>query len=301
MKAKVALTKGGNRSQNIDTALRLIENEIDLKGKQNLFIKVNFASTSNQLAATHVAAVRPLLKFLRERYDGKITIGESTPGLARVGYERFGYLDLIKEFGVQLVDLNNGDWELVKLYDSALRPMKLHFAKQVVESDYRIVIGPAKTHDTVVVTLSIKNLAMGGLSYTHGDQRKMHQGYPVHNLNLYLLARAYPLHLSIIDGAISMEGDGPVSGDPVDWGVTITSCDPVAADCLAAQLMSFEISDIGYLWYCQRKGLGVGDMSEMDILGVEQNYCYYRFRPHSTYEEQKKWRDEKINKILKVK
>ena len=300
MKSKIALTKGGNRSQNIDAALRLIENEIDLEGKRNLFIKVNFVSTHNQLAATHVNAVRPLLKFLRERYDGKITIGESTLGLADGGYERFGYLDLIKQFGVELVDLNKSEWELIELYDSALRPMKLHFARQVIDSDYRIVIGPAKTHDTVVVTLSIKNLTMGGLSFTHGDKRRMHQGYPAHNLNLYLLAAAYPPHLGIIDGFIGMEGDGPVSGDPVDWGVVVASCDTVAADCLAAQLMGFEVSDIGYLWYCQRKGLGVGDMRDMDILGANPKDCYHRFQPHSNYEEQKYWRDEKISKILKV-
>ena len=300
MKSKVAITKSGNRSQNIDTGLRLIENEINLKGKQNLFIKVNFVSTNNQLAATHVGAVRPLLRFLREHYNGKITIGESTLGPAGVGYERFGYLDLIKEFDVELVDLNSSDWELVQLYDSALRPVELHFARPLIDSDYLIVIGPAKTHDTVVVTLSIKNLAMGGLSYTHGDKQNMHQGYPVHNLNLYLLAKAYLPHLSIIDGFTGMEGNGPVSGDPVEWGVTITSCDPVAADCLAAQLMGFEIPDIGYLWYCQRKGLGVGDMSEMDILGLNPNDCYHKFRPHSTYEEQKHWRDEKISLILKV-
>ena len=152
MKSKIALTRGGNRSQNIDTSLRLIGNEIDLEGKQNLFIKVNFVSTRNQLAATHVDSVRPLLKFLRERYDGKITIGESTLGLADAGYEQFGYLDLIKEFGVELVDLNDSEWELIELYDSALRPMKLHFARQIMDSDYRIIIGPAKTHDTVVVT-----------------------------------------------------------------------------------------------------------------------------------------------------
>ncbi len=300
MKSKIALTKDGNRSQNIDAALGLVENEIGLEGKQNLFIKVNFVSTQNQLAATHVNAVRPLLKFLRERYDGKITIGESTLGSADVGYERFGYLDLIKEFGVELVDLNKGEWELIELYDSALRPMKLHFARQVIDSDYRIVIGPAKTHDTVVVTLSIKNLAMGGLSFTHGDKRRMHQGYPAHNLNLYLLAAAYPPHLSIIDGFIGMEDDGPVFGDSVEWGVVVTSCDPVAADCLAAQLMGFEVSDIGYLWYCQRKGLGVGDMRDMDMLGANPKDCYHRFQPHSTYEEQKYWRDEKISKILKV-
>ena len=301
MKSKVALTKSGDRSQNIDTGLRLIENEINLKGKRNLFIKVNFVSIKNQLAATHVDAVRPLLRFLRERYDGKITIGESEAlGPIGVGYERFGYLGLKKEFDVELADLTNSDWELVQLYDSELRPMRLHFDQQLIGSDYLISIGPAKTHNTVAVTLSIKNLLMGGLSYIHGDKKGMHQGYPVHNLNMYLLARAYLPHLSIIDGFIGMEGEGPVFGNPVEWGVAITSCDPVAADCLAAQLMGFEISDIGYLWYCQRKGLGVGDMSEMDILGLNPNDCYHMFRPHSTYDEQKHWRDEKINMILKV-
>ena len=169
IKTRVALTRGGNRPQNIDTSLRLIGDEIDLKGKKNLLIKVNFVSTQNQLAATHVDAMRPLLQFLRERYDGKIIVGESASGSARAGYERFGYLNLVKEFGVELVDFNQGEWELVELYDSALHPMKLHFSRQVIDSDYRIVIGPAKTHNIVVVTLSIKNLAMGSLSNTHGD------------------------------------------------------------------------------------------------------------------------------------
>lgn len=151
--------------------------------RTKLTSKVNFVSTKNQLTATHVDAVRPLFRFLRERCDGKTTIGESTLGPACVGYERFGYLGLIKESDVELVDLNNSDWELVQLYDSALRPMKLHFARQLIGSDYLIVIGPAKIHNTVVVTLSIKNLAMGDLSYTHGDKQNMPQGYPVHNLN----------------------------------------------------------------------------------------------------------------------
>jgi len=300
MKSRVALTKSDSRSQNIDTALRLVESEIDLKDKQKLLIKVNFVSTNNQLAATHVDAMRPLLKFLRERYDRKITIVESTLGSADVGYERYGYLNLIKKFGVELVDLNKGEWELVTLYDSELRPMKLHFSRQVIDSDYRIVIGPAKTHDTVGVTLSLKNLAMGGLSYSHGDKRKMHQGYPAHNLNLYLLAKAYPPQLSIVDGFIGMEGDGPLFGTPAKSGIAVISCDPVAVDCLTAHLMGFQVSDIGYLWYCKRKGLGTGDIRDMDILGINPKDCYYKFQPHTSYEEQKHWRDKRINKILKI-
>jgi len=38
--------------------------------------------------------------------------------------------------------------------------MKVHFSKAVVDSDYRISIGPPKTHDMVGVTLSLKNMAM---------------------------------------------------------------------------------------------------------------------------------------------
>jgi len=300
MKHKVALTRTGNRSQNIDTALRLLGDDIDLKGKSRIFIKVNFVSLNNQLAATHVDGVRSLLKFLREGYDGKITVAESTLGSAQEGFKKYGYLDLVKEFNVELVDLNEGSWELVDLYDSELNPLKLHYSRQVIDSDYRIAIGPAKTHDTVGVTLSIKNLAMGGLSFPHGDKRRMHQGYPVMNLNLYLLNRLCAPHLSIIDGFIGMEGEGPGDGDPVDWGTSIASTDPVAADSLAAQLMGFSLSDIGYLSNCQDKGLGVGEISDMEILGDDPENCRRDFRPHSTFQDQKNWRDDRIDKILGI-
>jgi len=300
MKQKVALIRTGNRSQNIDSALRLIGDDIDLKDKYSLLIKVNFVSLENQLAATHVDAVKPLLSFLREKYSGSITIGESTLGSVHDGFKRFGYLDLVKEFDVELIDLNNGPWQMVDLYDSSLNSMKLHYSSRLIESDYRIAIGPSKTHDTVGVTLSIKNLAMGGLSYPHGDKRSMHQGYPAMNLNLYLLNRLCAPHLSIIDGFIGMEGDGPVSGEPVDWGVAIASVDSLAADSLAAQLMGFNLQDIGYLTYCQEKGLGVGELSRMEILGESPENCRNSFKPHPTFWEQKNWHDKRIDKILGI-
>jgi uncharacterized protein (DUF362 family) len=341
LKSRVALAKGGGRAENIESALKLIESDIDLHTKSKIFIKVNFVSTRNQLAATHVDSVRALLRFLRKRYDGKITVGESTDVPAFEGYRNFGYLNLVKEFDIQLVDINEGDWVLVEVYDSSLRPMKVRYSKQVAESDFRISIGPPKTHDVVIITLSIKNLAMGALYYrvkvgtagtlrgllkkcylvlpsairrstrmksfrddaaivVGGDKRKIHQGYPVHNLDLYLLARAYPPHLSVIDGYIGMEGNGPIVGDPVPWGIAVASQDPVAADCLAAQLMGFSISDIGYLWYCSQKGLGTGDIGQMEILGANLHDCYHRFSPPANFEAQKCWPDEKVSELLSL-
>ena len=308
MKTKVGLAKGRDRAQNVRQALNSIEDRIDLTTKSNVFIKVNFVSTENQLAATHVDAVRSLLEFLRERYDGKITICESTERPAAEGYRTFGYLDLPREFGVQLADLNEGDWVPVEVYDSSLHRIELRYSKQVAESDYRIVIGPPKTHNVVVATLSIKNLAMGALlckpnsdmsvPAVDSDKHKMHQGHAVHNLNLYLLTRAYAPHLSIIDGFVGMDGDGPIDGNPVEWKVAVASRDPVAADCLTAHLMGFPITDTGYLWYCAKKGLGIGDPDQMEIVGERMRDCYCKFRPPPDYEVQKRWRDSRVAALL---
>ena len=341
MKSKVALVKGSTRRENIEKALRLIESDISLSAKSSVFIKVNFVSTKKQLAATHVEAVRALLRFLRERYRGGIIVGESTNVPAREGYARFGYLDLVKEFGVELVDLNDGEWVPVQVYDSTIQPINVRFSRLVAQSDFRIAVGPPKTHDVVIVTASIKNMAMGSLYYRvkagtsgslrnlvkkgygltpsfmrrsarvsqmrniasmqmGGDKRKIHQGYAVHNLNLYLLAKAFPPHLSVIDAYLGMDGDGPEAGDQVEWGVAIASLDPVAADCLAAQLMGFNVSDIGYLWYCCRKGLGAGEIGQMEIVGVEPNDCYRRFRPPPTLEAQKCWHNNMVEELLNI-
>jgi uncharacterized protein (DUF362 family) len=177
--------------------------------------------------------------------------------------------------------------------------MKLRYARQIVESDYRIAIGPAKTHDCVGVTLSIKNMAMGALA-EGGDKRKMHCGYPAQNLNLYLLEKAFPIQLAVNDGFIGMENDGPVRGTAIDWGVAVSSCDPVAADCLTAHLMGFDITETGYLWYCQKLGLGVGDINKMNIVGAKAEDCKLKFKPHSAFEAQKKWRDPAVDKLLGI-
>jgi len=308
MKSRVSLVKGNDRSQNIRQALQSLAGEIDLSTKKNIFIKPNFVSSTNQLASTHVDGVRALLKFLRERYDGRITIGEGAEVPTVEVYKKFGYLDLVKEYKVELIDLSEGEWVPVDLYDAALRPMKLRYSRPIAESDYRIVINPPKTHDCVVTTLTIKNLAMGalyckprvgGIGVSPDCEKvKMHQGYPVQNLDLYLLTKTYPPHLSIIDGYLGMEGDGPVGGTQVKWGIAIASQDPVAADCLAAHLMGFPLDETGYLWYCAKKGLGNGDLSRMEIIGDDPQQCVHRFAPPPTYEAQKKWRDAKVAALI---
>lgn len=337
MKSRVAFIKGPDRYRNIAQALECIREEIKLPA-DGLLIKPNFVSTTNQLAATHVEGVRALLDFLRPRYGGSIIVGEGA-GLTDTceGFRNFGYEPLIEEYAVRLMDLNRDWWVKVEVYDRNLAPLELRLAKTAWESPYRISIGPPKTHDTVIVTLSLKNMIMGSLirdqrrgsstlfhtlsratpswvksapfleglkrdvstTVLRSDKSAMHQGYPAINLNLYTLAKYVAPHLSIIDGFVGMEGPGPEHGEPVELQVAIASTDFLAADTVAAKLMGYDTDEIGYLYYCKVKGLGAGDLEEIEIVGNTQlEDCIRPFRPHPTYHQQLRWQIEDFERFL---
>jgi uncharacterized protein (DUF362 family) len=61
------------------------------------------------------------------------------------------------------MNLNADDTVELTAFDWRLRPLRLKASRTVVQSPLRISIGPPKTHDTVLVTLSLKNMIMGGL------------------------------------------------------------------------------------------------------------------------------------------
>lgn len=168
--SQVALIHGNDRYENIKQVLSQIAKDLDLSDKQRVLIKPNFVVTHNPLATTHVDAVRAVLDFVRARYDGPITIAEG-PSVQPAGecFAQLGYESLVESHGVTLADLNHDEPVPVDVYDWKLRPLRLHLARSVVDSDFRISVGPPKTHDVVIVTLSLKNMIMGSLisRFTH--------------------------------------------------------------------------------------------------------------------------------------
>ena len=55
------------------------------------------------------------------------------------------------------------------------------------------------------------------------DKMKMHQSYPVINLNLALIAPLVAPHLTVIDAFEAMEGNGPTEGTPVPLRLALAS------------------------------------------------------------------------------
>ncbi len=287
---KVSLAKGGNRRENITNSLDIISEDIKKSMKSgHVVIKPNFVSTSVQLAASHVNQIKGILDYFKGFYKEKIFIAEAATGNTLEGFKNFGYHQLIEGYNVEILDLNNGPFEKIPILDKSGKTAYVRVSHLLLDrNNYLISAAKLKTHDTVVVTLSIKNMVMGSIYAS--DKILVHQGYRQINLNIAEIAKLVWPDLSVIDGFVGMEGDGPVYGSPIDVGTAISSIDPLAADSVACEVMGVDFNKVGYLYYCSKSGLGEPDLEKIEVRGQDLHECIRPFRLHSMVDEQWKWR-----------
>ncbi len=290
----VALVRSEGHYEGVSKALKLIEDQVitPLRNAKSILIKPNFVSVRVELSATPVDAVRAVLDFIRGVVgDREILIAEGpAAGSCAEGLRNYGYLSLREEYNVEFMDLNEDpEYEVIEVYDRELkRTVKVRISRTVMESDFRISICRPKTHDTVITTLTIKNMVVGAI--LDGDKPKIHQGYLPINLTLALLATMLMPHLAIIDGYVAMEGDGPVHGDPKPWGIAAAGMNPLEVDALVAWLMGFNPYDVGYLYYLHELGYGELELSKIRVLGEDPQGLRVKFRPHRSISEQMSWK-----------
>ena len=174
-RAQVTLARKGSRRHSVAAALGQIADRVRLDAARCVLVKPNFVQVDAPLSATHVDAVRAVLDFVRARYDGPVVVAEGAAlAPTEQAFHNYGYWPLVDEYAVELVDLNGDDVVPVQIYGRRLRAQPVYLARTVAEADYRISVGPPKTHDTVQVTLSIKNVVMGALvnpQVAHGPGR----------------------------------------------------------------------------------------------------------------------------------
>jgi uncharacterized protein (DUF362 family) len=281
-RSKVSFTTGKDRREMMNQVLAPFKDQIaeGLKGKQVL-IKPNFVSTNNLLCATHVDAVRGVLDFLKPIFSGKITIGESpASGSAMPGFQNYGYMALQNEYSVELADLNSHSGQTLWILGRDLRPQAIQIISDFLDpKTYIISISRMKTHNTVVATMGVKNIAMGCPLNSGRNSSKvlMHGASPrwLH-YNIFVIANKIRPHLTVIENVEGMEGNGPISGTPIEHGVALAGPDVMAVDSICAQLMDIPLENIGYLNYCADAGLGIIDRAKIDIIGDKKPQDYVK-------------------------
>jgi len=291
--AAVSVVKGNDRRQIILESLRQIQDEVLASiGDKTILIKPNMAVSGNPLAVTHVDAVRAVLDFLGPHQKKQLIIGESGVLNTAEGYKNNGYLGLEKEYNVKLVDLNLGPSEPWYIFGRQSGPQRVRIISSFLDPRlYLISLARMKTHDTVLVTLALKNILMAAPlnDYRKSDKGLLHGEIKsvadILHFNLFHLAhKVYP-DLAVIDGFEAMEGDGPAWGTPFEAKVALASLDALAADIVATKMMGFDPNVVLYLRAMAEANMGQGDLDKIKIVGTPLDNCQYRFKPHKKMAE----------------
>ncbi len=133
-----------------------------------------------------------------------------------------------------------------------------------------------KCHMYTTTTGAMKN-AFGGLlsKYRHYTHTWIHETL------VDLLAIQQEIHpgvFAIMDGTTAGNGPGPRMMQPVVKNIILASADQVAIDAVAAKLMGFDPLSIKYIRLAHERGLGIGDLREIKLVGDDVSEENWGFR-----------------------
>ena len=228
----------------------------------------------DKAATTHPVLLSALSELLRER-GAQVVIGDSPGGpfslsyLKRV-YAATGLTDCEKAGAVlnQNTDIKETDFPEAKV-------MK-HFTytAYLADCDYIIDFCKLKTHGMMGLTGGCKNM-FGAIPGT--DKPEYHYRYPnptdfsrmLVDINAY-----FKPVLTICDGVMAMEGNGPSQGKPRKMGLIAASRSPHKLDLVLSALIHMDRSDVPTLEAAFERGLIPATVQELAVSeGWERFIC----------------------------
>ncbi len=173
---------------------------------------------------------------------------------------------VLDKHGVKFVDINHDEPVKVLNLGRLTRLDHLYMSRTVLSADVLISLPKLKTHHWAGVTLSLKNLfgTLPGICYGWPKNELHWRGIPQ---SIVDISCTRPANLSIVDGIIGMEGDGPLHGTAKHAGVLVMGADPVAVDSTCARLMGIPPERIPTLVYAAAKRIGRIAETEIQQLG----------------------------------
>jgi uncharacterized protein (DUF362 family) len=199
----------------------------------------------------------------------QVTVGEGPAHRRDTMYvvERSGLGDALRAVEAPFVDLNLAPAAPVRLPSSYTTLDEIWLPETVTAADVVVSMPKMKTHHWAGVTLSLKNCFGCVPGRIYGWPKNILHYAGLERAILDVAAAIRP-HFTITDGIVAMEGNGPISGEPVPVGALIIGDDPVAADVVAASIMGFDPEDIPYLDEAARF-IGQGDRDRILVRGED--------------------------------
>ena len=231
-----------------------------VKPGMSVLLKPNLLTVgqAEDAVVTHSEVVRAVGRLVRDA-GATVKIGDSPGGYGKNIDEIFEKSGLKHMAGEE-------DFELVK-FNTADFVEGIPIAKQVLEADLVISIPKLKTHCITVMTGAIKNMfgAVTGLY-----KAECHSRAPGEAQLAKILVKVHSIArpgLTVVDGIVSMEGDGPSAGEPRRMNVVLSGEDAVAIDSCIARMIGVEPAKVAVIKEAHEAGLGEIDPSKIEILG----------------------------------
>lgn len=211
---------------------------------------------------THPQVVRAVVRLLKEINcaiylgDGPSAWGNQVENVDEV-YRRSGMRELCLKEGINLVTFEKKRWR-----------GKYPLTTWLDDCEYFVSIPKFKTHDLTILTGAIKNLfgLVWGL-YKAELHKKHFAVEDFANILVDIYQDAKP-QLTVIDGILAMEGDGPsTNGKLRNPGLILAGSDCVALDSILTVIMGLEPFDILSTKVAAQRGLGVADINSISVLG----------------------------------
>ncbi|MGC8603055.1 MAG: DUF362 domain-containing protein [Desulfomonilaceae bacterium] len=227
------------------------------------------SASPEKAVVTHPKFVEAVASLIID-HGAKVSIGDSPPlgNLNRV-LSKSGYDDFMRR-----LKIDSCPFVRKKVLECAEGRLfrRLDLAQEVFEFDSVINLPKFKTHTQMGLTLSVKNL-FGTVVGTDKGAWHLRAGKNVDHFATVLVQILEHMRpaISIVDGILGMEGNGPNNGAPRFIGIVAAGKDAIALDSVLASLVNFpahwlRTSEIG-----QELGLGVAELSRIKIIGDELN------------------------------
>ncbi|WP_324823994.1 DUF362 domain-containing protein [Sinanaerobacter sp. ZZT-01] len=237
---------------------------------EKVLLKVNLVmkKTPESAATSHPVFVRAISDLLIEQ-GVQVLIGDSPGGPFTVNrlhaiYQVCGMKEAAERSGAELN--YNIDYSEVK-NPNGLLLKKLTNIDVLRSVDKVINLSKLKTHGMMRMTGAVKNMfgtIPGTLKAEYHLNRPEPENFADALIDIYLCANPV---LSLIDGIVAMEGDGPTSGTPRSVGVVIASQDAFSMDLAASAIISAAPKSIPTVKRSIDRGLCPSDISKITFIG----------------------------------
>jgi uncharacterized protein (DUF362 family) len=215
---------------------------------------------------TSPEVVAAVIRLVKTANPGRIILAEASAiGCDTMAcLERSGIKKAAEDAGVDEIRDIKSEKDLVKktIENPTSDIKQVELPRFLLEADHLVNVPIFKSHVSMVFTCALKNLK--------GVVQDKHH-YIMHCTNLAAammdLGDVVRPEFTVVDMIRPMEGFGPHSGTPVDFGCIVAGRDMVAIDATACRMVGLPLDKVEYFEAARDKGLGNFDESQIEIRG----------------------------------